>query len=198
MFRLNRVDPSYQLLDQAARRVTAGAKTPYDATVALEAWLRSNPAFKYTQHPRPAIAMPDLVWFVTEGREGYCQHYAGAMALMLRYLGIPARVSAGFTTGKYAREQDVDGDRPRRAHLGRGLLPGLRLAAVRPDAVARDAERVVHLRLGDVRRGGRGHPRDREALRAEGFKGSGSRFGFRPEAGLQGIQADVPRKGGGG
>jgi hypothetical protein len=36
-------------------------------------------------------------------RRGYCQHFAGAMALMLRYLGIPARVAAGFTSGTYDR-----------------------------------------------------------------------------------------------
>ena len=36
----------------------------------------------------------------TEGKRGYCQHFAGAMALMLRFLGIPARVAAGFTSGK--------------------------------------------------------------------------------------------------
>jgi hypothetical protein len=38
---------------------------------------------------------------VTRGKEGYCQHFAGAMALMLRMLGIPARVAAGFTSGSY-------------------------------------------------------------------------------------------------
>jgi hypothetical protein len=38
---------------------------------------------------------------VTDTKRGYCQHFAGAMALMLRYLGIPARVAAGFTSGSY-------------------------------------------------------------------------------------------------
>ena len=37
---------------------------------------------------------------MAEGKRGYCQHFAGAMALMLRFLGIPARVAAGFTSGK--------------------------------------------------------------------------------------------------
>ena len=32
---------------------------------------------------------------------GYCQHFAGSMALMLRYLGIPARVAVGFTSGTW-------------------------------------------------------------------------------------------------
>ena len=33
-------------------------------------------------------------------KAGYCQHYAGAMAVMLRMLGIPARVAVGFTSGR--------------------------------------------------------------------------------------------------
>ncbi len=41
---------------------------------------------------------------MTQTRRGYCQHFAGAMALMLRYLGIPARVAAGFTTGRFNQE----------------------------------------------------------------------------------------------
>jgi hypothetical protein len=44
--------------------------------------------------------VPPLVGFVTQTRIGYCQHFAGAMALMLRMLGIPARVGAGFISGK--------------------------------------------------------------------------------------------------
>ena len=49
----------------------------------------------------PAPNQPALVQFVTQTKRGYCQHFAGAMALMLRYLGIPARVAAGFTSGSY-------------------------------------------------------------------------------------------------
>ena len=48
-----------------------------------------------------AVGVPPLVDFVTRTHRGYCQHFAGAMALMLRYLGIPARVAAGFTSGRY-------------------------------------------------------------------------------------------------
>src|SRR6185369_13224440 len=44
---------------------------------------------------------PPLVQFVTQTKHGYCQHFAGAMALMLRSLGIPARVAVGFTSGSY-------------------------------------------------------------------------------------------------
>ena len=91
----------YQGLWQTARRITAKARSPYEATVALERWLRSSGGFTYDEHP-PAIAgAPPLTYFVTAGKRGYCQHFAGAMALMLRYLGIPAKVAVGFSNGDW-------------------------------------------------------------------------------------------------
>jgi hypothetical protein len=51
-------------------------------------------------HPPPSGAHP-LRDFVLHTKRGYCQHFAGAMALMLRYLGIPARVAEGFVSGAY-------------------------------------------------------------------------------------------------
>ncbi len=54
--------------------------------------------FVYDEQP-PTADGPPLVSFVTRTRAGYCQHYAGAMAVMLRLLGIPARVAVGFTSG---------------------------------------------------------------------------------------------------
>ena len=78
--------------------------------------------FSYDEQPPAAGGVPPLAYFVDEGRRGYCQHFAGAMALMLRFLGIPTRIAAGFTSGHYA-ERRLDGDRPQRPHLGRGLVP---------------------------------------------------------------------------
>jgi len=77
------------------------ARNPYAAAVAIEAWLRSSGNFAYSEKPRQIRGTPPLVAFVTRTRAGYCQHFAGAMALMLRYLGIPARVAAGFTSGAF-------------------------------------------------------------------------------------------------
>jgi hypothetical protein len=48
-----------------------------------------------------------LVGFVAETRAGYCQYFAGAMALMLRYLGVPARVAVGFSSGTYDARSGV-------------------------------------------------------------------------------------------
>jgi transglutaminase-like putative cysteine protease len=120
----------YERLYTIARRV-AGDSTPYGAVVALETWLRTNSEFVYEeQPPRPLPGVPALVDFVTRTREGYCQHYAGAMTLMLRYLGIPARVAAGFTSGSYDAEKNTWTVTDRNAHTwvevwfqGYGWLP---------------------------------------------------------------------------
>ena len=54
-----------------------------------------------TRSPPATGGAPPLAHFVAEGKRGYCQHFAGAMALMLRMLGIPARVAVGFTSGTH-------------------------------------------------------------------------------------------------
>ena len=91
----------YEPLVREARRVTAGSTSPYAAVVALESWFRSGGGFTYDEQPPRSEGLPALVDFVTRTKAGYCQHFAGAMALMLRWLGIPARVAAGFTSGKF-------------------------------------------------------------------------------------------------
>jgi len=82
-----------------AREVVGQASSPYAAVVALESWFQSG-EFTYDERP-PVGSNAPLADFVLRTRRGYCQHFAGAMALMLRYLGIPARVAAGFTSGSY-------------------------------------------------------------------------------------------------
>jgi transglutaminase-like putative cysteine protease len=90
----------YRELWEQAQRLRADARTPYGAVVAIETWLRSTGGFAYDEQPPATAGLPPLAHFVAEGRRGYCQHFAGAMALMLRLLGVPARVAAGFTSGK--------------------------------------------------------------------------------------------------
>jgi transglutaminase-like putative cysteine protease len=96
---------TYEPLYRQAREVVGAPPNPYAAAVALEAWFRTGGDFTYDETPPTRFGSPALVAFATEHRRGYCQHFAGAMALMLRYLGIPARVAAGFTTGLYDTDE---------------------------------------------------------------------------------------------
>ncbi len=85
-----------------ARRVTAGARTPYDAVSAIETYLSS----RYTYSEFAPIRHLALRTFLLGARRGYCQHFSGAMALMLRMVGVPARVAAGFSPGKPSSDGD--------------------------------------------------------------------------------------------
>ncbi|MDX6413494.1 MAG: protein-glutamine gamma-glutamyltransferase [Gaiellaceae bacterium] len=95
-----RLQPYAQLF-RRAQAVAGETRSPYAATVALEAWFRSTGGFTYSEQPGTTPGLPPLVGFVTNTKTGYCQHFAGAMAVMLRLLGIPARVAAGFVPGRY-------------------------------------------------------------------------------------------------
>ncbi len=89
----------YRALYDRALAVVGHPGSPYAAAVALERWFRIGGGFRYVEQPPQPHGLPPLVDFVTRTKAGYCQHFAGAMALMLRYLGVPARVAAGFTEG---------------------------------------------------------------------------------------------------
>jgi transglutaminase-like putative cysteine protease len=95
-----RLQPYAELYDRA-RAVAGETRSPYAVAVALERWFRVTGGFTYSEQPGAAPGLPPLVGFVVDTQSGYCQHFAGAMALMLRLLGIPARVAAGFVPGHY-------------------------------------------------------------------------------------------------
>jgi protein-glutamine gamma-glutamyltransferase len=106
----------FRPLYRIAREVAGDTPSPYAAAVALEDWFRRTGGFTYDEDPPPTRRVPTLVGFVSQTRRGYCQHYAGAMALMLRYLGVPARVAAGFTSGRYNLEDQAWTVTDREAH----------------------------------------------------------------------------------
>jgi transglutaminase-like putative cysteine protease len=96
---------AYAGVYRQAQDLVEGARSPYAAVVALESWFRSGGDFTYDEQPGRRAGVPPLVSFVQTTKRGYCQHFAGAMAVMLRQLGIPARVAAGFTSGRYDRDE---------------------------------------------------------------------------------------------
>jgi len=88
---------SYRL----ARRLTAGAATTYDAVARVRDHLRGG--YEYSETP-PERPLP-LDAFLFKDKVGYCQQFSGAMALLLRMAGIPARVASGFSPGSRDREK---------------------------------------------------------------------------------------------
>ena len=91
-----------QVLDRA-RAVAGDTPSPYAAAVALERWLRTTGGFTYSTQPPATPGVPPLAGFVLDTKTGYCQHFGGAMALMLRLLGVPARVISKEATSAYLK-----------------------------------------------------------------------------------------------
>lgn len=84
-----------------ARQITEHTTNNYDRALAIQNYLRGN--FRYTLDP-PAIQPSDPVGsFLFVSKQGYCEYFAAAMALMLRTVGIPSRLVNGFQTGSYNR-----------------------------------------------------------------------------------------------
>ena len=104
---LDFIDGDSALADSHLRRTWAlsqelkrGADNPFEYVKAVEAYLGRG--FTYTEAP-PSSAST-LEGFLFEAKSGYCQQYSGAMALLLRMGGIPARVATGFTSGSLDRK----------------------------------------------------------------------------------------------
>jgi len=85
-----------------AQRLAARAPTPYAFVMSVRNYLSGVHGFSYTQNP-PRSQFP-LESFLFSTKRGYCQQFSGAMALLLRMGGIPARVAAGFTRGTYDQD----------------------------------------------------------------------------------------------
>ena len=78
-----------------ADQIVAGATTPYEKALALQAWFQAG---TYDTTIGTGTTDNALVTFIND-RRGFCEQFAATMALMARLEGIPARVDVGFTPG---------------------------------------------------------------------------------------------------
>ncbi|MSQ61796.1 MAG: DUF4129 domain-containing protein, partial [Dehalococcoidia bacterium] len=78
-----------------ARRLTANTTNPYDAAAAIETHLRLIPYDEKIAAPEPGADRVERFLFQT--RRGYFDYHASAMTVMLRSIGIPARMATGYS-----------------------------------------------------------------------------------------------------
>lgn len=91
------------------------AEDAYDAAILLRQYLVEH--YPYTLRSTPRPRERDYVdHFLFDAREGYCTHYASAMAVMCRCLGIPSRFVTGFVAGELNPEEDTYEVRAKDAH----------------------------------------------------------------------------------
>jgi transglutaminase-like putative cysteine protease len=83
-----------------ANRITVGAGSPYNMAVRIETYLRNT--YPYTLDvPSPPQGRDVVDYFLFEAPGGFCSYYASAMTVMLRAVGVPARLVTGYAMGDY-------------------------------------------------------------------------------------------------
>jgi transglutaminase-like putative cysteine protease len=95
-------DAEWAGLYQLNQAIVGTTTDPYRITLAIETYLRSH--FEYSLEPPRTDYKSPYAAFLLRTRTGYCQHFAGAMALLLRFNGVPARVAVGFSPGKKTKD----------------------------------------------------------------------------------------------
>ena len=83
---------------ELAREITTDADTPYDKAKAVESWLKTNIAYNLAIDP-PPFGSDGVDHFLFESKEGYSEYFGSAMTVLMRSVGIPARMTTGYTTG---------------------------------------------------------------------------------------------------
>jgi transglutaminase-like putative cysteine protease len=90
-----------QQLRELTLEITAPYETNYDKVQAVTSYLRNE--IKY--ETKITVALPKnqdpVMWVLFDYKKGFCMYYASAETLMLRSIGIPARMAVGFVEGAY-------------------------------------------------------------------------------------------------
>jgi transglutaminase-like putative cysteine protease len=83
-----------------AQEIARGQENAYDIVAGVTRYLRSS--IRYSEiitDPLPMDQEP-LDWFLFDSRVGFCNYYASTEVILLRSLGIPARLAVGFAEGE--------------------------------------------------------------------------------------------------
>jgi transglutaminase-like putative cysteine protease len=96
-----------------AAQITEGKTNRYDKAAAVEKYLQNE--FGYTLDLKAGGDEP-LADFLFNVKEGHCEYFATAMAIMLRTQGVATRIVNGFQLGEYNETADVYVVKQRNAH----------------------------------------------------------------------------------
>jgi hypothetical protein len=84
---------------ELAKKIATGLSNPYEISNAVTDYLRNN--IEYNQSiSQPPPNQDRIDWFLFDYQKGFCNYYASAEVILLRSLGIPARIAVGFAQGE--------------------------------------------------------------------------------------------------
>ena len=104
-----------QRVKDLAHKLLDNIPNAYDRAEVLETYLRSPP-YQYSPQVKATPPGRDPVdYFLFDLKQDFCEYFASAMVVMLREVGVPARLVEGFSTGSFdaatleyvVREQDA-------------------------------------------------------------------------------------------
>ncbi|HEX9831240.1 MAG TPA: DUF3488 and transglutaminase-like domain-containing protein [Thermodesulfobacteriota bacterium] len=84
---------------ELANQITGLDRTPYDKAVSIRRYLVSN--MNYTRTLQKGKSDFPVEDFLFENKAGHCEYFATAMVVLLREVGIPARIVNGFHGGEW-------------------------------------------------------------------------------------------------
>jgi transglutaminase-like putative cysteine protease len=161
-----------QRVRDLAQEITAQYDNPYDRATALQDYLR-----KFTYNDKilaPPADVDRVDYFLFEMKEGYCNYFASAMAVMARSVGIPARLAAGSGRGDW--EEDIKAYRVREYHSHAWVevyLPRFGWIDFEPTANEPAIVRPRAARAGENAQGGNGDAEHWEDYLNEQLRSSG-------------------------
>jgi transglutaminase-like putative cysteine protease len=91
-------------ITELAQQIAGDEPTAYDKTMAITQYLRRTINYSVTIENPPDNREP-LEWFLFDQRAGFCNYYASSEVMMLRSLGVPARLAVGYAQGAWNDDQ---------------------------------------------------------------------------------------------
>ncbi|MFQ5933253.1 MAG: transglutaminase family protein, partial [Dehalococcoidia bacterium] len=88
---------------------------PYDKATQIENWLRKQMFYSTDIDPLPE-GEDGVDYFLFTSKRGYSSYFGSAMTVMLRAIGIPARLVVGYSTGDWDDQEQVYLVRSANAH----------------------------------------------------------------------------------
>jgi transglutaminase-like putative cysteine protease len=85
-------------IEEIANDWTQGEDSDYDKVLAIQQHFHTD-GFRYDPNVEVADDADALLTFLTQTKAGFCQQYATTMAVLVRELGLPARIAVGYQAG---------------------------------------------------------------------------------------------------
>jgi len=94
-------------ISELAGQITQELETPYEKASAITTYLRREIEYANPLPESPPAGTDPVEWILFDLKQGFCNYYAAAEVLMLRSVGVPARMAVGFAEGAFDEETNV-------------------------------------------------------------------------------------------